>query len=274
MYRMFDIISDEWEVTSVEDTLRNFKRKVYERSKGGNHMLLHGEKPEGTGFGVYITMKRYTNYYVYTLLCPVIVMAVLGIFTICLQPNSDAKINMAITVFLGFIIIQTIIASLFPKSPEVPFLAYYNLFALTLAACNLAGTQIITGIYRISGKIEVPKYLLHAVEFLNLICGKSSRFCSKQGNSESVNEYLKAGKNSAKDLESKNEAKKDKRRANNKKNWRKLASLLNIIFILFYVFGNICIIILFFVPIIWQDSFGTSYLETLEIFQEEAYSHD
>ena len=270
--RMFDIISEEWEVFSVKDSPRNFTTKEFKKTKEGHRIPPHGESVAETGFAVYITMKRYVNYYVYTLLCPVIVMAALGFFTIFLQPNSDAKINMAVTVLLGFILIQTIIASLFPKLAEVPFLAYYTLFALILSAINLAGSLIVTGIYHISDDVEMPKYLFLMLVFFNLIC--CNRLSVAKVTHETRKELEETNKNCPTDQECLNETGHHQGKANSRKHWQHLASFLNKIFSFCYLLGNVFIIIAFFLPMIWQEALEISHLGNFQVFDEEAHSHD
>lgn len=66
---------------------------------------------------------------------------------------------MAVTVLLGFLFVQEIVAELMPKSESIPFLAVYVVFSLVLATCNVAACTLIVAISNISPTIPPPLIL-------------------------------------------------------------------------------------------------------------------
>ena len=99
-------------------------------------------------------------------MAPNIIISSIGFFTILLPPNSD-KINMAVTVLLGFFFIQTITADQFPKVKDSPLLAHYTLFALILSTLNLIGSVILVSIERIS-IVPLP-FFFRVLKYLSII---------------------------------------------------------------------------------------------------------
>ena len=170
IFRMYDIDSDEWEVLSVKDWPNNFTRKIYDRQKDGSYVdskqLDINKEP---GIIISVALKRYSNYYVYNLVWPVVIISAMGFFTIFLPPTSDGKINMAVTVLLGFLFIQTIIADLFPRTESSPYLATYTFLALTLSSSNLIGSIAVVGLFNLAGKVQPPKIIYKVLPFLQLI---------------------------------------------------------------------------------------------------------
>ena len=63
-----------------------------------------------------------------------------------LPARSEARLNLAVTVLLGFIFIQTIVAGLMPKSNDWPFISKYVISSLVLSVFNLAACAVCVGI--------------------------------------------------------------------------------------------------------------------------------
>lgn len=56
---------------------------------------------------------------------PVIVMALIGVFSVFIPIGSGDKINLVVMVFLGFLFFQSAIAAMMPKSNQPPLIMKY-----------------------------------------------------------------------------------------------------------------------------------------------------
>lgn len=84
----------------------------------------------------------------------------LGIFTIFLPPEkSDARLNPTITVLLGFIFLQTIIASNGPKSEQNLTISTFTEVTLCLSLMNLAFCALCEGLGAISDDRPMPRLM-------------------------------------------------------------------------------------------------------------------
>ena len=94
------------------------------------------------------------KYFLFNLIIPVVVMALIGVFSVVIPIGSGDKINLVIMVFLGFLFFQSAIAAMMPKSNQPPLLMQYVLGALVLTAINLACTIIVQAIFRAGRKAD------------------------------------------------------------------------------------------------------------------------
>ena len=178
--RYNDIDSDEWKVCQTNDYVYNLTGDLYTRNEDGTwHNIPTGEFSDPIpGFQVEICARRFSIYYIYNFLVPVMIVSAMGFFSVFLPSNSGDKINLTITVLLGFFFVQGIIASLVPKAETTPLLAHYVLFALLLSALNLAFSGAVFCIHNIPPKIPIPTW----IEFLgfrilsHLVCMRMSVF--------------------------------------------------------------------------------------------------
>lgn len=81
---------------------------------------------------------------------------------------AGEKINLAVTVLLGFLFVQEIIADLIPKSENVPYLAVYVVFALLVSTFNVAACACIVAVYNLPQE-QIPPF------FVRLICARLGR---------------------------------------------------------------------------------------------------
>lgn len=108
----------------------------------------------------------------------------LGIFTVFLPAKSEARLNLAVTVLLGFMFIQTIVAGLMPRSNDWPLISKYIISSLVLSVFNLAACSVCVGIGSLSENSNPPLFLRWAsYNFWNLL--KSCR--RRSVNSENHN---------------------------------------------------------------------------------------
>ena len=151
--------SDEWLLYDVNLTFQDYEFKLFKKE---------GEKWKRTkktleiyrsGFVLNLKAARNSGYFVSNLIIPLLVVVVCGLFTIFLPGHSDARLNLAVTVLLGFIFVQSIIASVTPKSDENPLISQYVRWSLILSAFNLAACAVCLGIYQLPENSKPPRGL-------------------------------------------------------------------------------------------------------------------
>ena len=76
-----------------------------------------------------------------------------------LPPFSGDKINLAVTVLLGFLLVQEIIAELMPKSESIPYLAVYVVYALLVSTFNVAACACIVAVYNLPTDRKPPLFV-------------------------------------------------------------------------------------------------------------------
>lgn len=73
-----------------------------------------------------------------------------------LPPDSGDKLNLAVTVLLGFLLVQGIIAQQVPKSAITPLLSFYVVCALIISTLNLAASACVVAVYHLSPESRPP----------------------------------------------------------------------------------------------------------------------
>ena len=262
--RMFEVESDEWDVLSVVDWPVNFTKKVYRRSKEGKFEFSKNSPTTNPGFIVSIAMRRYASYYVCNLICPVVIISILGFFTIFLPPTSDAKINMAVTVLLGFLFVQTIISEIFPKTSDNPYLSTYTVLALSFSAINLIGSIVVVASYNLAGKKAAPlivKIILPIFQLLMCIVPCRERKHQEKHAKEKAEQSRKGDESNQEVLL---KIPKENMDALGELTWKSLAFALNRLFFLTYLVGSLAIVVIFFAPLVFQEDI-TRYVSVPEV---------
>ena len=113
-----------------------------------------------------LQVKRNPEYYMQNLLLPIILISILGACCILLPADSD-ELQFAVTIFLGFFFLQTIVASIIPKDAGIPKIGIYVIIALCQSAINSASVVIVMGIKKISHP-RVPPFWITLI-FIRII---------------------------------------------------------------------------------------------------------
>lgn len=94
--------------------------------------------------------------------------------TVFLPPEkSDARLNPTITVLLGFIFVQTIIASNGPKSEHLPIISIFTELTLILSLINLTFCAICEGLGAIPDDRPMPRFVRWTgFPLVNVVCHK------------------------------------------------------------------------------------------------------
>ena len=198
-------------------------------------------------------------------MAPTIILTITGLSTFLVPPNSD-KINLAITVILGFFFVQTITGDLFPKSDNTPFLAKFTVGALILANINLISCLLCVNIQFHGGSGSPSLVTFYFFYYMSLAMFNKIKLTPKEFRNYKEKErlmnssiYAKTGKELVQFAESLyGESSGPKSNAefysNLEQFWLDGISALNRLFSLTYIIGNIIIVILFLVPLFTHDS--------------------
>ena len=168
-FHYFQPKSDEWEIVSIRDHPDNFTGYNLDKAADGSWDYANAYETQwvAAGFEVDITLHRRSAYYIYNIIAPVIMMSIIGFVALALPEVSGDKYYLLLTVLLGFLLLQDIIATLIPRSEKTPNLANFVLYALILAGFNLAAASVIEGIcLHPNVKMTPPKWM----QFIILMC--------------------------------------------------------------------------------------------------------
>ena len=148
-----EYITDEWK---VGDILID-KDFYYFRSKSSTTPTHYPQVK------IQITFERVPNYYIQNLLTPVLVLTLIGIFTVLLPHESAEKLNLSTSVLLGFLFLQTIIASLIPKTAILPNIATYCIFAILLSSYMVIFSSLVLSVGQIPALKNPPRWICFLV---------------------------------------------------------------------------------------------------------------
>ena len=153
--------NDEWNFLYIYDSPTNITYWHYYRGEEGRYYLKErdGESFQIQGFIVEIALERRATYYETNLIVPVLIISVIGIFANFLGATSSDKINVQVTVFLGFLFLQSLTASIIPQSEITPKVALYILYALLISAFNVLYSSVL-----LMGKMKKGKKLPTFIE--------------------------------------------------------------------------------------------------------------
>ena len=246
-----DVNSDEWHVKKCWDDVKNFNFIIGEETPQGSfkrsesHMNI-----EIPGFVLRIELKRYPIYYVYNIIAPTLIISATGVFTVMIPPGSE-KVNMAVTVLLGFFFVQTITGDLLPRSQDTQFLARYTLSALILSTLNLLFCLIIVATFEISPKKKPGPILAKILNFLSWAMFHRLNIDLSGRDKKQDAENGKESQTISENIQVKEEASKEKKNQDEEPEnyWEAVAVVLNRFFSLAYVIGATGVALAFFLPI-------------------------
>ncbi len=195
-------------------------------------------------------------------------VSISGFLSALLPADSGDKLNYSLTVLLGFIFAQTIIAGSIPKVSRSPALAEYVMQAIVLCSANLGACCFLTYLYKKPADDEPPQCI--KIVFIRCIgtlfcrpcCRRSSTKVKPQKNPNSEEQktdvqQVAFDKNYNGPFVSQNELekpvmKKEENSENEKReecesteNWHELANILNIIFSIIYGVASAVVLIIF-----------------------------
>ena len=155
VYQGFQFDADEWKIVRISDFAKNYSIDKYARQSDGSISKAPSETHDIflPGFQIEVILKRNPGYYICNLVAPVVLMSILSFFAGLLQSDSGERLNLAVTVMLGFLFIQSGIAQFSPSSDHTPKIAFYVLGNTILAAFNVIASAVLMWIYSFSSPV-------------------------------------------------------------------------------------------------------------------------
>jgi hypothetical protein len=108
-----------------------------------------------------IKIKRRSNYYIYSLVLPCMILSLLSILIFLLPTDSTDQITLGVTILLAFYINGLVVADYTPEaSSEISIIGVYYTFNIIFVALLIAGSILIININSASQKRkQVPNWL-------------------------------------------------------------------------------------------------------------------
>lgn len=263
-YRFDSYPDDEWELLDVSSVTQNISVKQYDYNADGTL----NNQPQvmsnvATGFDVKVKLRRYYAYYIVNVIVPVIVLTLLDTVPLAMEDAEHEKLVTAISVVLGFMFVQGIVATLLPKSYITPNLSLYIVACICLSALSVMTEGFC---YALCHRRGSPGKLVHFLivrclgvaiypcEWLRLlkrwsflrerrrrILDESTRVESLPAGLQKAEEFGQKGECSGVELDPPPES---------TCNWPRVAHVLNRLFALLHVAASIVLFLVFVVPII------------------------
>ncbi len=261
-YEIPRVDTEDWSIISIKPMPWNYTWKYFD----GSRVEMQGSP----GFRVRIDLRRVPHYFVLNLIVPVAVVSWVGFLSVLLPANSSDKLSLAITVLLGFLFIQTIIAELIPKSASIPLISYYVLFSLIFSAYNVSATALILYIFhRGDNQFPFPAFLsVLGIYFLGILvfhrvkANWTALFAKLERAPSIVDvaadaEYSRVNQeNNADRIQTVQTAEQILNNSAHSRNepcecsWHEFASHLNLLFSAIYFFGCIAVFSVFLLPLV------------------------
>ena len=187
--------NDEWELVRHFDSPAQFGFNLYRKNEGGFWDLKPTyDGAQIAGFKIILSFQRRALYYEFNLLAPVVLLTIIEFFVTFLS-SSEEKLNLEVTLLLGFLFMQTIVSQIIPQSVVQPRIAWYILGSLMYCCFNVLGESIINAAcscnYHLNFSkrifyilIEIPFYILHPFNLIGLVYKTGKKIATRYKNKE------------------------------------------------------------------------------------------
>ena len=138
-FQFKNFINEEWSLVNVVSLPMNvtFKEIAVNASGYSTNVLSAEVYNAKVGFQVNLTLHRYPQFYILNVLVPIVVLTVIGQTAFAIPETADGKIVVPLTVLLGFMFVQGIVANELPRSEEAPSLGIYTLTCILLSSASV-----------------------------------------------------------------------------------------------------------------------------------------
>ncbi|XP_059153303.1 ligand-gated ion channel 4-like [Physella acuta] len=126
-----------------------------------------------------LKLKRRPAYLIISLLAPVIMLSILGLFSFLLPPHVNEKISFAIAVLLSFTMFLNMIYEDLPKdSINIPYLVVYIAFLLLISFLSVIGNCMVKVVHSMDQRANLEETQLsrNLCMALNLLSFPLDRF--------------------------------------------------------------------------------------------------
>lgn len=90
-----------------------------------NTSVVSGQSVGGDYLKFYIFLRRKPSYTVLSLILPIVVLSMLSLAVFWLPAVADEKVSLSVTIFLSFIVFNTVIVATLPQSDNMPLLGKF-----------------------------------------------------------------------------------------------------------------------------------------------------
>lgn len=137
-YQMESFVNEEWTLMNVASAPMNISFTETLMNPNGTASATVAQVVDDvmTGFEVNITLCRHSSFYIVNLLIPLFVLTVVGQTSFAIPEDADSKILVPLTVLLGFMFVQGIVASYIPHSTSSPIVADYVVACVVLSGAS------------------------------------------------------------------------------------------------------------------------------------------
>ncbi|XP_033749302.1 acetylcholine receptor subunit beta-like [Pecten maximus] len=123
-----------------------------------------------------LSLDRKSEYYILTIICPIILLSLLNIFTFVIPVDSGEKIGYSMTVHLAFAVLLTIISSSLPvNSQTTSYLAVYVISLLIKGTAIVMVTVIQVRLHHRPNNIDLSPIYRCIVKICHRKCTCSGR---------------------------------------------------------------------------------------------------
>ncbi|XP_060062772.1 acetylcholine receptor subunit alpha-like [Ylistrum balloti] len=121
---------------------------------------------ENGNFIVLLSLNRRPEYYLLTLICPIILLSLLDIFTFVIPVDSGEKMGYSMTAYLAFAVFLTIIRSSLPiNSRTTSYLAVFVVSLLVKGTAIVVVTAVQVRLHHRRNDKDLPRCLRHFIRF-------------------------------------------------------------------------------------------------------------
>lgn len=250
-YRFDSVSDDEWEIISTRTNVTILTGKEYNYRADGSLEDTPAIVQAGvaTGFEVHLQLRRYSDYYVINIVTPLLVLAALDHLPFLMEDDESEKLVTAVSVVLGYMFLQGIVANLLPKSNTTPYLAGYIAASLSLSAASVFADGLCYSLcYREGEPGKLTQHVLldglgtvlYPSKWLALFYRWKAKRSKIRANSETESRSVNFNGSATESCSAINKE---------KPKWRDVAHVLNRLFALVHLLGALIYIVLLFMPI-------------------------
>lgn len=175
-------------------------------------------------------------------------LSVLGLLTFAIENAIDLKLKTPFTIFLSFMLMQSVIASLIPTSNSRPLIADYVLASLFLSAGSTLGAAVVYYLAQLEGD---PPPLAH--RFITQWLAfpfypshwKALLFCKRK----SFTRVISVSSSSTPRPPSRSRHQEPRKRDAEGGEWAEIAATLNRMFAMAYVIVSVILFVFYLLPI-------------------------
>ena len=162
---VFSLTSNEWGMSNFDPS--NVWEVIQTRSE-----LVTVSGRNAAKFTIVI--KRYSLYFAFNIVLPILLLALLSGFLFMLPVDSGERVGFAITCFLSFaVLLQTIMSFLPETSTPMSLLCYYVIVMVLFSGLLSIINILILKVYLKPEGTKVPRFLVHFIELIQ--CTKFKR---------------------------------------------------------------------------------------------------